>query len=109
MISGAVQARVSIAWCSDIQKRLYLNASTSFASSIELWRACAGVLPSGTGDWSSTDNRSPFTNLPSLILFRCRSRADDFLCLNSAELTLKKWLVVEWRFYWGYLNFWCVS
>ena len=34
-LSGAVEASVSIAWCSDIQKRVYPRRSTSRASSIE--------------------------------------------------------------------------
>ncbi len=49
MISGAVHASVSIAWCSLIQKRVYPNPSTCRARSIDLCNASAGVLPADTG------------------------------------------------------------
>src|SRR6266851_6193627 len=68
IISGAVHASVSIAWCSDIQNRVYPSSSTRRANPIEFCKASAGVLPAATGDWSSTDNRNPFFS--SLISIR---------------------------------------
>src|SRR5216683_3673611 len=67
IISGAVHASVSIAWCSDIQNRVYPSSSTRRANPIEFCKASAGVLPAATGDWSSTDNRNPlFSSLISI-------------------------------------------
>jgi hypothetical protein len=57
MISGAVQASSSMAWCSDIQKRRKPRDSTCWASAMEFLSACAGVEPEGTGDWSRTERR----------------------------------------------------
>src|SRR6266851_969418 len=68
IISGAVHASVSIAWCSDIQNRIYRSSSTRRANPIEFCKASAGVIPAATGDWSSTDSRNPFFS--SLISIR---------------------------------------
>ena len=50
--SGAEPARVSMAWCSDIQKRWKPRDSTCCASETEFCRACDAVEPLDTGDWS---------------------------------------------------------